>query len=56
MAENELGELDRDFLTDKPADKSMAVNLFPVTEQFELAEPGEYDGLPEHEKPKPHSY
>lgn len=56
MKENSLSPLDQDFLTDKPADKSMSVNLFPVTEHFELAEPGDFADLPEHEKPKPHGY
>jgi hypothetical protein len=34
----------------------MAVSLFPISEQFEVAEPGDYKDLPEHERPKPHTY
>jgi hypothetical protein len=56
LASEDLSALDADFLTDRPADKSMVVNLFPITEQFDTAEPGNFGDLPEHEKPKPHGY
>lgn len=52
MRQNKLDPRETDFLTSKPADKSFAVNLFPISESFEYAEPGDYAGVPEHEKPK----
>lgn len=46
-----MTQLEVDFLVERPADKSLGIQLFPVGERFAYAEAGDYSSYPDVEPP-----